>query len=221
MVKKERYNPKNKYRARYRKDVGLWIPQRKVIYLYWYKYLQLAEKEPKRKVNWSKYKGWGGANVVLGMKFDEWWNERWQDLFGIKEWSDKPKFETSTRKPKADALRYSLRLYENKWRGSKWELAVWFKKNEKRMYFLEFFDKIDENKKIGSVLKGNDERRQIYDEWGRDEKRWVGGKSTNYYDTDSELYLNRIDRGHVQSVIGRYLRNANKYISNVCEGQFP
>ncbi len=221
MKTKKRYDPRNQYRARYIKDVDLWIHNRKICYLYWYKYLQIAEKEPSRKVDWSKYRGWGGSNAVLGMRFDDWWKENWKELFGVKDLKDKPKFSLSTTRPKPDALRYSLRLYENKWRGSNWEVAVWFKKHEKRMYFLEFFGKIDETKNTKTRLVGDDVRRQVYDEWGKDEKRWVGGNSENKYDTDSDAYLNRLDKEYVQTKVGRYLRSANQYLNNVCEGKFP
>ena len=40
---------------------GYFIPQRKRIYLYWFKFLQEAERSPEFKVNWNKYRGWGGS----------------------------------------------------------------------------------------------------------------------------------------------------------------
>ena len=50
---------------------GYWIPHRKRVYLYWFKYLQQAELSPRHTVDWTQYDGWGGANAVLGMKFDD------------------------------------------------------------------------------------------------------------------------------------------------------
>ena len=78
----------------------LWIPHRKRTYLYWFKFLQLSEQDPNRNIDWSKYNGWGGANAVLGMKFDDWWKDHWVELFGIKNEGDEPKFPLTTKRPK-------------------------------------------------------------------------------------------------------------------------
>jgi hypothetical protein len=219
--KQKRYDPRNRWSAKYRKDVRLWIPSRKITYLYWFKFLQLAERDPNRTVDWSKYEGWGGSNVVLGQKFDDWWEERWMDLFGIQNEGDEPKFPLSTKRPKTDAIRYALRIYENRHRGSNWEIAIWLKKNEKKNYFLEFFGKIDENMKTETRLVGDDPRKKIYDRWQRNEVKWVGGNSTNKYDDDYEAYLNRLKKKQVQSKVGRYMRAAEKHLDNVCNGVFP
>ena len=79
------------------------------------------------------------------MKFDDWWEGHWIDLFGIENEGDEPKFPLTTKRPKTDGIRYALRIYENRHKGSTWDIAVWFKRNEKRMYFLEFFGKIQED----------------------------------------------------------------------------
>ena len=196
------YNPRNKS-VRYRKDVRLWITSRKVGYLYWFKYLQIAERELDREVDWRKYRGWGGSNVILGQKFDEWWEDRWVDLFGVANRSDSPKFGLSTKVPKYDAIRYALRLYENKHRGSTWEIAIWLKKNEKRIYFLDFFGKIDENLNTKTRLRREDP------------------SSDQSYDDDHEAYLNRLGKHDVQRQVRRYLKYAERYLDNVCKGQFP
>lgn len=67
-----------------RKRDGFYIPYRKRTYLYWFKFLQEAEKSDDFKVNWKKYRGWGGANEVLGTKFDHWWEDNWRELFAIE-----------------------------------------------------------------------------------------------------------------------------------------
>jgi hypothetical protein len=219
--KKKRYDPRNRWSAKYRKDVQLWIPSRKTVYLYWFKFLQLAEKDLTRTVDWTKYDGWGGSNYVLGTKFDDFWKENWMDLFGIKNEGDTPKFPLTTKQPKTDALRYSLRLYENRHRGSTWELAIWLKKNEKRMYFLDFFGKIDENMKTETRLRSDDPRRKTFDEEHHTNVKWVGGNSQNSYDDDPEAYLNRLDKKDVQRKVGRYLKQATRILDNVCQGQFP
>jgi len=221
MKLKKRYDPRNRWSAKYRKDEKLWIATRKISYLYWFKFLQLAEKDPDRKVDWRKYKLWGGKKVVMETKFDDWWKEYWIDCFGIKNEGDTPKYPLTTKRPKTDAIRYALRLYENRHRGSTWDIAIYLKKNEKRMYFLEFFGKIDENMKTKTRLSGDNPRRKIFDEEHHTNVKWVGGKSENQYDDDSEAYLNRLQKKEVQSAVGRYLKKAEEYLDSVCEGKFP
>ena len=114
----------------YDKKSGLWITQRKRIYLYWFKFLRIAEQDPDYKVDWSKYKGWGGGNYILGTKFDEFWEEKWQSLFGVKVMGGTAKFALTTNKPQADGTRYALLVYENKHRGSNWDIAKWTAKRE-------------------------------------------------------------------------------------------
>ena len=84
---------------------GYWIGHRKRVYLYWFKYLQQAELSPRHTVDWTQYDGWGGANSVLGMKFDDWWNDNWKELFGTKDRSATPRYPISTKQPKTEALR--------------------------------------------------------------------------------------------------------------------
>ena len=201
MQKKKRYDPRNRWSAKYRKDVKLWIPSRKIVYLYWFRFLQLAEQDPSRTVDWSKYQGWGGANTVLGMKFDEWWEQHWIDLFGIENEGDEPKFPLTTKRPKTDGIRYALRIYENRHRGSTWDIAVWLKRNEKRVYFLEFFGKIKEDMDTKTRLRQDGQG--------------------NAMDDNSEAYLNTLDKRDVQRKVSRYLKSAEQYLDNVCQGKFP
>ena len=70
---------------RYDKSQGLWIQHRKVVYLYWYKFLQHAERDDRYNVDWSRYESWGGRETVMETKFDVWWKEYWRDLFGFPE----------------------------------------------------------------------------------------------------------------------------------------
>ena len=85
----------------------MWIPHLKRTYLYWFKFLQEAELNDDYLVDWKKYKGWGGANYILGTKFDIFWNENWKELFGVKKQGDKPKFPLSTPTPKNESIRIS------------------------------------------------------------------------------------------------------------------
>lgn len=121
------FDPKSRW-VRYRD--GMWLQSRKRVYLYWFKFLQIAERDPERTVDWSKYDGWGGGNVVLGTKFDDWWEDRWKDLFGIENIDDEPKFPLSTKRPKVEGYRSALLVYENKHRGSNWDIAVWVMNHE-------------------------------------------------------------------------------------------
>jgi hypothetical protein len=221
MTSKKRYNPRNRWAAKYRKDKELWIPSRKITYLYWFKFLQLAEKEPNRKVDWRKYKSWGGKKAVMETKFDLWWETYWVDCFGIENEGDIPKYPLTTKQPKSDAMRYALRLYENRHRGSTWDIAIYLKKNEKRLYFLEFFGKIDENLNTKTRLRGDGYRKQIAIDDIYKDKLWIEDESDNEFDDDSEAYLNRLQKNHVQRAVRRYLKNAEKYLDSVCEGKFP
>ena len=100
--------------VKYDRKSKLWIQSNKRIYVYWFKFLQHAEKDPNRNVDWSVYDGWGGRDVVLNTKFDVWWRKRWKDLFGIPNEGDIPKFPLTTNRPKENGLRYSLMVYENR-----------------------------------------------------------------------------------------------------------
>ncbi len=84
---------------------GMWIPHLKRTYLYWFKFLQSAQKNDEFTVDWTKYNGWGGANYIMGVKFDEFWEEKWKSLFGVKKQGDKPKFPLSTPSPKNESIR--------------------------------------------------------------------------------------------------------------------
>ena len=129
--KPSRFDPKSRW-VKYDKESQLWIPSRKRIFLYWFKFLQHAERDSSRKVNWKKYEGWGGANYILGTKFDDFWEQNWKELFGVKNEGDEPKFSLSTKQPKADGIRYALLVYENLHRGDNWKIAEWIAKREEQ-----------------------------------------------------------------------------------------
>ena len=67
---------------------------------------------------------------MLGTKFDDFWDDNWQTLFGVKKEGDVPLFPLSTKQPKADGLRYALLVYGNLHRGSNWDVAKWIAKSE-------------------------------------------------------------------------------------------
>jgi hypothetical protein len=136
--KPKRFDPGSKW-VRYDPERGLWIPSRKRVFLYWFKFLQEAEKSNDYQVDWTKYKGWGGAKVVLNTKFDDWWEERWITLFGYEGTRDgafidgqKPRYYLSTNRSKADGIRYALMVYQNRHRGGTLEIAEWIKSYEEK-----------------------------------------------------------------------------------------
>ena len=70
---------------------GLYIPHRKRTYLYWFKFLQEAERSPDYEVNWSKYRKWGGRKAVMNSKFGT-AGGTLEILFGMKERMELPRF---------------------------------------------------------------------------------------------------------------------------------
>ena len=186
---------------------GYWIPHRKRVYLYWFKYLQQAELSPRHTVDWMQYDGWGGPNAVLGMKFDDWWNDNWKELFGTKDRSATPRYPISTKQPKTEALRLSLLCWERR------DAPVWGKRGNalsiaKQVYEYE----------LG--ISGEKKPRYGEDEWTafnlnpepEDETGW----DTQIMSNDELPHKQRL-----QSIVSRYLRNARKYLGNVCKGKFP
>ncbi len=131
-----KWNRDSRYN-KYRKDKKLWLDDFYTTYFYWYRFLQVADADPTRQVDWTKYKGWGGSKVISTTSFDEWWKEpqtrksvydgkshpveRWEVLFGyskpqkdgkvLRKWNTEPKFSTTTNS-KRDDLRFPLLVYE-------------------------------------------------------------------------------------------------------------
>jgi hypothetical protein len=122
----------NKYRH------NLWLDEFYTTYFYWYRFLQVADADKTRQVDWTKYKGWGDSKIISTTLFDEWWKEphskrksvydgkshpveRWEILFGyskpqkdgkvLRKWNTEPKFSTTTNS-KRDDLRFPLMVYE-------------------------------------------------------------------------------------------------------------
>ena len=180
---------------------GLWIPYRKRTYLYWFKFLQEAERSPDFKVNWRKYRGWGGSNEVMGSKFDDWWNDHWKDLFSVpSKGSDlsKVKFPLTTTQPKTEAIRIS------------W--LVWLHRNTPADY----------KPRLSQVAGGT-----YYPKRGSNSlaiaRKIIATEKRNTYlaplDPDDEF--NENDDKAILGLVARYKRRAKKTTENVCQGMFP
>ena len=115
---------------KYDKTEGLWIQHRKVVFLYWFKFLQHAERSDQYEVDWKKYKSWGGRDVVMNTQFDDWWKEHWKTNFGFTKGNpEEAPFFTDTN-PEVIAMRTALLIYENRHRGDKWSVGCWVAKAE-------------------------------------------------------------------------------------------
>lgn len=90
---------------------GLYLRERKRVYLYWYKFLQEAEKSSDYEVKWSNYSGWGNANEVLGSKFDTWWIDNWKKLFGVKSKNGIPKFNIANMPRNFEPIRLAYLVH--------------------------------------------------------------------------------------------------------------
>lgn len=107
----KQFYPASAY-VRYRD--GLWIQSRKRVYLYWFKFLQEAERSPTHAVDWSKYEAWGGRDAVMNSRFDDWWEAHWKVCFGMTERLGTPLYPLSTDQPKANAYRMALLVYQQR-----------------------------------------------------------------------------------------------------------
>ena len=195
---------------------GYWISHRKRVYLYWFKYLQHAELSPNHEVDWTQYSGWGGANAVLGMKFDEWWNDNWIELFGTKDRSATPKYPINTKQPKTEAIRLSMLCWERR------DAPVWNKRGNalsiaKQVYEYELGISGEKKPRHGDdEFTAGSMNPDTFEVMAR-EKVW-DPELKKYVYTDGE-YVS--DPQRLQSIVSRYLKNARKYLNNVCVRKFP
>jgi hypothetical protein len=180
---------------------GLWIPYRKRTYLYWFFFLQEAERSPDFEVNWRKYRGWGGANEVMGSKFDDWWEDHWKDLFGVENKGDasKARFQLSTTQPKAEAIRLRWLVWMHR------DTPPDYVSRSSRYGGGTSYPKRGSNHlAIARKIIATEKRQQTY---------------LAPLDPDDDANLN--DDKVISSLIGRYKRSAKKTTENVCEGMFP
>ena len=209
---------------------GLWIPYRKRIYLYWFNFLQEAEQSSDYKVDWTKYKGWGGSNVILGQKFDMWWEEKWEELFGIKDRNAPQRFPLLTIRPKAESIRLCLLVW--KFRNQKPETRVATYRGKTKTIVLGNSIRVARavyQYEFG--ISGEKKPRNSEDEFNAyylnpDADSEDNVTPQTYSDggetyTDVEMGVTGTKRQLLQSKIGGYLRKSKKIMQNVCNGQFP
>ena len=199
--------------SRWKKHSGhdaLWIQSRKVIYLYWYKFLQEAEKSDEFEVDWSLYEAWGGRDAVMSNDFDTFWGDHWADLFAVDPERGVSRYPISSKSPKADGIRYALLAWQNR-NLSTWDFAVWLKDFESRNQ-----DSLGRRRKPRGIFTRIAEASADLDTSNRLIRD--GGISR---DSNSEAYLNKETKRAIQKMVREYLKNAHRYIKSVSHGRFP
>jgi hypothetical protein len=227
---------------RYDKSQGLWIQHRKVVYLYWYKFLQHAERDDRYNVDWSKYESWGGRETVIKTKFDIWWKEYWRDLFGFHEGQpETAKFHTQAT-PRADDLRTTLLIYENLYRGDYWTVGCYVrhieeKKGRKVAKSLVGADRdlwtspTDEQKKTEGISRWrNNPRIRKKSEGDAVFERKEGWVTMNHHDGNTHndyfnwelrqgvLSDNRLVKRRVQGYVSGFVKRCDELMKRVANG---
>ncbi|MDA8631532.1 hypothetical protein N9L29_02365 [Litoricolaceae bacterium] len=199
--------------SRWKKYSGhdaLWIQSRKVIYLYWYKFLQEAEKSDEYEVDWSRYEAWGGRDTVMSDDFDRFWDENWRELFAVNSKSGLARFPISSKSPKADGIRYALLAWQNRYLST-WDFAIWLKDHESRDT-----DSLGRRKRPRGIFTRIAEASADLDTSNR-----LTRDGNNSFESNSEAYLNQDTKRAIQKMIREYKKNALRYLNSVCEGKFP
>jgi len=200
---------------RYDAASGLWIASSKPIFGYWFRFLKHAAQDRPDDVDWSAYEDWGDRDYILHTKQNDWWKAKWKTLFGYKEGETEPLYPLSTSKPQPDGIRLSLMVYElkdkpllngqidevNGLKWNKWEIA-------KRIAVIEYPKRRN---------KGAEDPSFDPEDWQFNIARAVIARRM-MKEEPSEF---RKQKRTLQSRIGRYLRQADKHLDNVCKGQFP
>ena len=214
---------------KYDRPNRLWIQHRKVVYLYWFKFLQHAERDDRYRVDWTKYQSWGGRDVVLNTKFDDWWQTYWRDLFSFTEGgpTDAP-FHTK-KKPEVIAMRTTLLVYEMRERGDKWAIGCAVARSEHNkgrslasslQGVKDYPVNIWELKFDGKKLIRDPNFKEIHDALGEqsNDKYRRQVKSDNVEQPSDDLYLNRLLKRRVQGYVSRYFKQADELMFNISQG---
>ena len=196
---------------RYDARSGLWIASSKPVFAYWFRFLKHAAEDPDRQVDWSLYELWGGKEYILRTNQNDWWKSKWKTLFGYKE-GETPLYALSTSKPQSDAIRIALMVYDLRDKpllngrieetgsvGNYWEIA-------KRIVATEF-----PKRRAKQVTEEENEQ------WVFNIARVTIAK--RLLRENPERF--RQSKRTLQSRVGRYMRQAELHLDNVCRGQFP
>lgn len=189
---------------------ALWIQSRKVIYLYWYKFLQEAEKSDEFEVDWSCYEAWGGRDAVMSGDFDEFWGDHWVELFAVDPEKGVARYPISSKSPKADGIRYAFLAWQNH-HLSTWDFAIWLKEYESRNQ-----DSLGRRKKPRGIFTRIAEASADLDVSNR-----LTRDGDNSFESNSEAYLNQDTKRAIQKMVREYRKNAARYLNSVCKGRFP
>lgn len=224
---------------KYDKTEGLWIQHRKVAYLYWFKFLQHAERDDRFDVDWEKYESWGGKDVVMNTKFDDWWKEYWKRNFGFTKGNptDAP-FHTK-KNPEIPWLRTCCLIYERflgSHRRNKWEIGCWVRKYERskgrtehkslRNAIPELFEKNLTKDELSDMSVGQTNRmkrqQNIVDReesvgmYAKAGKRVIG--RSNVEEISTTDYDLKQEKKRVQQYVGRFQKSADQLMLNISKG---
>ena len=221
---RKRFVPNSKY-VKYRD--GTWIECRKRIYLYWFKFLRHAEESSEHKVQWNKYRAWGGKDIVMNTKFDAWWEEHWKDCFGIDEEKGTCKYQIN-KNPKADGIRYALLVYENLHRESTLDIAIAINNKESlgRGIFTNIAEASEELKELAKMKRKGMTRKRVVDgtNWNAGHRIALQDNTTMdddyYFSKGDESIIKRDTKKKVQAMIRRYKKQAFLHLENVSKGSF-
>jgi hypothetical protein len=215
------------------------LPAQKIEpYRLWFEFLKLAHQDPSLKVNMKKYQGWGN---VVGIKFNDWWDDHWRDLFGVsigtREISSAGDFELSNdstsmivRLPLNQTTDQTIRevkeLLKGKTKQSKGRFALSGKAQIKVLPVRQML------KVYELSLKGNDIDgiANKYYRWAKDwnnkiiEKGWERTKISIpnaigvFNDPKKTGYSETSDH---RRIVNRMLKRARQIAANVASGEFP
>lgn len=200
--------------SRWKKHSGhdaLWIQSRKVIYLYWYKFLQEAEKSDEFEVDWSLYEAWGGRDAVMSDDFDTFWEDRWRELFAIDVQTGTAKYPISSKSPKAKGIRYALLAWQNR-HLSTWDFAIWLKDHESRDE--DSLGRKKKRKGVGSHIVSADVNLNV-------KNRLTSDGFGNKIESDYKAKDNQELKKKIQRMVRGYLKNSRRHLSAVSLGTFP
>ena len=229
----------------YHRPTKLWIPHRMRVYVYWYKFLQIAERDPKRNVDWKKYRGWGGSNNILGMQFDEWWNATGRELVGYKKGEkEKIKFNLITTSPDVESIRTAFLVYEKRYVDGVTDYGQIAKEVQEyedfhRIGVKKFKDATDEDimesgvyetdtykikntKNVSTTRMRKLTAKHIKEEFGGFEENNSKNQKLNSHRKQLKDRENfRLRKAFVLGSVGYYLRVAEDILDGICECAYP